>query len=236
MKKEGDAGRLKRALEHTDGLTPVHIAEFPPRTIPSPHPDNIPPDTLVARFSCIQDIIEPGLPRRSRISEWVKSMKPDYVYFPADGVRQTNGHTEWLFKFYPLSDEIKNIKDRKAAALKFLRTGKRGEKHPRLDPEPSIAKCGDIELETGLLRDGEGMEGLGMGGVCQQPHLIAGLVASYLGHPVRGGPPRGRPGGGGRKKTRKKTRRKSHKKKRKKTRRRSHKKKRTTRKKKIKRK
>jgi len=221
LKEEGNGGRLRRVLENTDGLPPVHIVEFPDRTIPSPHPDNIAPDTLVARFSCIQDIIEPGLPRRSRISEWVSSMKPDYVYFPADGVRQTNGHTQWLFKFYPLKDEIKNIKDRKTAALQFLLTGE-------LEGTPSYTGCGrGIQLMTTLDRSGKGMEGLGMGRVCQQPHLIAERVTSYLGK-------------GGRKKTRKKTRRKSHKKahkkKRKKTRRRSHKKKRTTRKKKIKRK
>jgi hypothetical protein len=219
---------LKRVLENTDGLPPVHIVEFPDRTIPSPHPDNIAPDTLVARFSCIQDIIEPGLPRRSRISEWVSSMKPDYVYFPADGVRQTNGHTQWLFKFYPLKDEIKNIKDRKTAALEFLRTGKGGEEHPRLHPAPSITECGNFQLKTlNTSGGGGGMEGLGKAGECRRPHQIAEMVTSYLGK-------------GGRKKTRKKTRRKSHKKankkKRKKTRRRSHKKKRTTRKKKIKRK
>jgi hypothetical protein len=218
----------------------VHIVEFPDRTIPSPHPDNIAPDTLVARFSCIQDIIEPGLPRWSRISEWVSSMKPDYVYFPADGVRQTNGHTQWLFKFYPLKDEIKNIKDRKTAALQFLLTGE-------LEGTPSYTGCvRGIQLMTTVDRSGKGMEGRGKASVCQQPHQIASMVTSYLGH--HASPPRGRPGRGGRKKTRrkshkkahKKTRRKSHKKvhkkKRKKTRRRSHKKKRKTRKKKIKRK
>ena len=48
-------GRLKRALSH---ITPPfsHLASFPLGTIPSPHPDNIAPDTLVARFSCIQEI------------------------------------------------------------------------------------------------------------------------------------------------------------------------------------
>lgn len=239
LKEEGNGGRLKRVLENTDGLPPVHIREFPDRTIPSPHPDNIAPDTLVARFSCIQDIIEPGLPRRSRISEWVSSMKPDYVYFPADGVRQTNGHTQWLFKFYPLKDEIKNIKDRKTAALQFMLTGE-------LEGTPSTTECGDIPLMIQKDTSGKGMGGRNTGGVCELPHRIASKVLGYLEGPAS--PPRGLPGGGGRKKTRrkshkkahKKTRRKSHKKankkKRKKTRRRSHKKKRTTRKKKIKRK
>jgi hypothetical protein len=212
-------GRLKRALSH---ITPPfsHLASFPLGTIPSPHPDNIAPDTLVARFSCIQDIIEPDLPwgHQRLISSMVEEMKPDYAYFPANGVRQTNGHTEWLFKFYPLKDEIRNIKDRKAAALEFLRTGE-GE------GTISTTGCGSIPLMIKKNLSGKGMEGLRKGGVCKSPHQIATLITSYL---------------GGRKKTRrkshkkkrKKTRRKSHKK----TRRKSHKKKRTTRKKKIKRK
>ena len=232
-------GRWKRALSHPYAHVHMHIAGFPDRTIPSPHPDNIAPDTLVARFSCIQDIIEPGLPRRSRISEWVSLMKPDYVYFPANGVRQTNGHTEWLFKFYPLQDEIQNIKDRKAAVLELLRTGEQ-------EGPTSTTECGDIPLMIQKDMSGKGMVGRNMGGVCELPHQIASKVLGYLEGPAS--PPRGLPGGGGRKKTRrkshkkahKKTRRKSHKKankkKRKKTRRRSHKKKRTTRKKKIKRK
>jgi hypothetical protein len=145
-------------------------------------------------------------------------MKPDYAYFPANGVRQTNGHTEWLFKFYPLKDEIQNIKDRKAAALEFLRTGE-GEVP---ETPPSTTGCGNIPLTLYKNMSGKGMEGLGKGGVCELPHQIANRVASYL--------------GGGRKKTRRKSHKKAHKKKRKKTRRRSHKKKRKTRKKKIKRK
>jgi len=207
--------RLKRALSH---ITPPHshLASFPLGTIPSPHPDNIAPDTLVARFSCIQDIIEPDLPwgHQRQISEMVNMMKPDYAYFPANGVRQTNGHTEWLFKFYPLKDEIRNIKDRKAAALEFLRTGE-GE------GTPSTTECGDIPLMIKKNLSGKGMEGLKRESVCMHPHQIAKLITSYL---------------GGRKKTRRKSHKKAHKKKRKKTRRRSHKKKRTTRKKKIKRK
>lgn len=212
--------RLKRALSHNTP-THSHIASFPLGTIPSPHPDNIAPDTLVARFSCIQDIIEPDLPwgHQRRISEWVNMMKPDYAYFPANGVRQTNGHTEWLFKFYPLKDEIQNIKDRKAAALEFLRTGELEEQE---EETPSTTGCGNIPLTLYKNMSGKGMEGLGKGGVCELPHQIANRVASYL--------------GGGRKKTRRKSHKKAHKKKRKKTRRRSHKKKRKTRKKKIKRK
>jgi len=215
--------KLKRAL-HKQTLT-----SFPRGAIPSPHPDNIAPDTLVARFSCIQDIIEPDLPqeawRRSRrISSLVEMMKPDYAYFPANGVQQANGHTEWLFKFYPLKDEIRNIKDRKAAALEFLRTGE-GE-----EGTLSTTECGDIPLTIKKNLSGKGMEGLRKGGVCMYPHQIAKLITSYL--------------GGGHKKTRrkshkkarKKTRRRSHKKACKKTRRKSHKKKRKTRKKKIKRK
>jgi hypothetical protein len=213
-------GRLKNAISH---ITPPfsYLASFPLGTIPSPHPDNIAPDTLVARFSCIQDIIEPDLPwghHQRLISSMVEEMKPDYAYFPANGVRQTNGHTEWLFKFYPLKDEIRNIKDRKAAALEFLRTGE-GE------GTISTTGCGNIPLMIKKNLSGKGMEGLGKGGVCLFPHQIATLITSFS---------------GGRKKTRrkshkkkrKKTRRKSHKK----TRRKSHKKKRTTRKKKIKRK
>jgi hypothetical protein len=220
-------GRLKRDLSHPDAHDRMHIAGFPLGTMgPCPYPDNIAPDTLVARFSCIQDIIESDLPHQSRISRWIRSMKPDYAYFPANGVRLTNGHTEWLFKFYPLKDEIQNIKDRKAAVLELLRTGEQ-------EGPTSTTGCGNIPLMIQKDMSGKGMSGLGKGGVCKAPHQIAAMLTGFF---------------GGRKKTRrkshkkahKKTRRKSHekahKKKRKKTRRRSHKKKRKTRKKKIKRK
>jgi len=207
---ENKQKNLKRKLQRTSN----YVRQFPAGTIPSPYPDNIAPDTLVARFSCIQDIIEPGT--ATRISWLVNKMKPDYAYFPANGVQQANGHTEWLFKFYPLKDEIQNIKDRKAAALEFLRTGE-GE-----EGTISTTKCGNIPLMIKKNLSGKGMEGLRKGGVCMYPHQIAKLITSYL--------------GGGRKKTRRKSHKKAHKKKRKKTRRRSHKKKRTTRKKKIKRK